>query len=57
MSIPGVGDGYTNVATGHYLTPPLCLFTCDLRVRAQSRPDVENALGLDFIRWRLDTTF
>ena len=49
-----VGDGYTNVATGHYLTPPLCLFI-DPRVRAQA--DVENGLGLDLVRWRLDTTF
>jgi hypothetical protein len=53
ISVPGVGDAYVNVATGHYLSPPICLFTCDNRLLALN-DSTARALGLPMLRWYFD---
>ena len=54
VGIAGAGDLYVNVATGHYLSPPICLFTCDNRVLALDKGTAEFGLGLPLLRWQFN---
>ncbi len=53
VSTPGVGDVYTNVATVHHMSPPLCLINpCNRSIRAVPAASVPY-IGATLMRWNL----